>query len=118
MDGFRFDLSKGFTQKYTDDDVGAWSAYDASRIRLLKRMADAIWAVDSTAYIILEHFADNQEEKELAAYGQDRGRAGMLLWHNLNRAFSQSVMGYLNDPNFSSDLTTIYYKTGVSRRRI
>ncbi|WP_397546401.1 alpha-amylase family glycosyl hydrolase [Rhodothermus marinus] len=110
VDGFRFDLSKGFTQKYTDNDVGAWSAYDASRIRLLKRMADAIWAVDSTAYIILEHFADNQEEKELAAYGQDRGRAGMLLWHNLNRAFSQSVMGYLNDPNFSSDLTTIYYK--------
>ncbi|BBM68439.1 hypothetical protein RmaAA213_02850 [Rhodothermus marinus] len=110
VDGFRFDLSKGFTQKYTDNDVGAWSAYDASRIRLLKRMADAIWAVDSTAYIILEHFADNQEEKELAAYGQDRGRAGMLLWHNLNRAFSQSVTGYLNDPNFSSDLTTIYYK--------
>lgn len=110
VDGFRFDLSKGFTQKDTDNDVEAWSAYDASRIRLLKRMADAIWAVDSTAYIILEHFADSQEEKELAAHGQQRGRAGMLLWHNLNRAFSQSVMGYLNDPNFSSDLTTIYYK--------
>ncbi len=110
VDGFRFDLSKGFTQKYTGNDVGAWSAYDASRIRLLKRMADAIWAVDSTAYVILEHFADNQEEKELAMHGQDRGRAGMLLWHNMNRAFSQSVMGYLNDPNFSSDLTTIYYK--------
>ncbi|SHK34857.1 alpha-amylase family glycosyl hydrolase [Rhodothermus profundi] len=110
VDGFRFDLSKGFTQKDTDNDVEAWSAYDASRIRLLKRMADAIWAVDSTAYIILEHFADNQEEKELAEHGQQRGRAGMLLWHNLNRAFSQSVMGYLNDPNFSSDLTTIYYK--------
>ncbi|HSB94033.1 MAG TPA: alpha-amylase family glycosyl hydrolase, partial [Flavitalea sp.] len=40
IDGFRFDLSKGFTQKKTCDDaggncdVGAWSAYDASRVAI------------------------------------------------------------------------------------
>src|SRR5690606_26389238 len=32
FDGYRFDLSKGFTQNNTGDDVGAWSAYDADRI--------------------------------------------------------------------------------------
>ncbi|MFO8098379.1 MAG: alpha-amylase family glycosyl hydrolase, partial [Salinibacter sp.] len=32
VDGFRFDLSKGFTQTDTGDDVEAWSSYDQSRI--------------------------------------------------------------------------------------
>ncbi len=77
VDGYRFDLSKGFTQKNTLGNVAAWGAYDASRIALLKRMADVIWAQDSTAYVILEHFADNSEEKELANYG-------MMLWGNMN----------------------------------
>ncbi len=87
VDGFRFDLSKGFTQVQNPDNVGAWGAYDASRIALLKRMADKIWEVDPEAYVILEHFADNQEETELANYG-------MLLWGNLNHNFSQAAMGY------------------------
>lgn len=87
VDGFRFDLSKGFTQVQNPDNVGAWGAYDASRVAILKRMADKIWAVDQNAYVILEHFAENAEEKELAAYG-------MLLWGNLNHNYSQAAMGY------------------------
>ncbi len=110
IDGFRFDLSKGFTQTNTGGDVGAWSRYDASRIRLIKRMADRIWAVNPDAYVILEHFADTREEKELSEYGLDRGFPGMLLWNNMNRAYSQAAMGYLSDPNLSSDLSNVYYR--------
>ncbi|MCB0681020.1 MAG: hypothetical protein KDC32_08815, partial [Saprospiraceae bacterium] len=40
VDGFRFDLSKGFTQVNNPDDVGAWGQYDASRIAILKHYAD------------------------------------------------------------------------------
>lgn len=36
VDGYRFDLSKGFTQNNTLGDVGAWGAYDASRIEIWK----------------------------------------------------------------------------------
>ena len=89
VDGFRFDLSKGFTQVNTGVDVGAWSAYDASRIAIWKEYADFIWGVDDECYIILEHFAVNQEEKELAEYGQ-----GMLIWGNNNHTFNQASMGY------------------------
>jgi hypothetical protein len=78
-DGFRFDLSKGFTQKNTGSDVGAWGQYDASRIFILKRMADQMWAHTPDAIIILEHFADNTEEKELASYRSGEGK-GMMLW--------------------------------------
>lgn len=107
VDGFRFDLSKGFTQVDYGDDVGGWSSYDPSRIALLKRMADQIWAVDSTAYVILEHFADQREEEELAEHGTDEGRAGMMLWQNMNDAYAESAMGYLNS---RSNLTGVYYR--------
>ncbi len=91
FDGFRFDLSKGFTQKYTTD-VNAWSAYDQTRINILERMADKIWAVDSSAYVILEHFAVNSEEIVLSNYG-------MLLWGNHNHDYNEASMGYAS--NFS-----------------
>ncbi|GAB3641101.1 alpha-amylase family glycosyl hydrolase [Spirosoma arcticum] len=89
IDGFRFDLSKGFTQKNTGGDVAAWGVYDPSRVAIWKRIYDQIRTVDPTAYVILEHFADNQEEKELADYG-------MMLWGNHNgdyRGATRSAQG-------------------------
>jgi hypothetical protein len=93
IDGFRFDLSKGFTQVNSGDDVNAWGNYDASRIAILKRMADAIWEHTPDAIVILEHFGENQEEKELAEYRAEEGK-GMMLWGNMNHAFNQLTMGY------------------------
>ena len=95
VDGFRFDLSKGFTQTESGGDVAAWSAYDASRIAILKRMADEIREIDPEAILILEHFADNEEEKELADYG-------FLLWGNLNHNYGEAIMGYNLDKQESS----------------
>ncbi len=82
IDGYRFDFTKGFTN--TPGDGGF---YDESRIAILKRMADHIWSVDSSAYVILEHFAPNSEEKELAEYG-------MMIWGNLNYNYNEATMGY------------------------
>lgn len=104
IDGYRFDLSKGFTQVNNPNNVGAWSAYDASRIAILKRMADKIWANFPDAYVILEHLAVNSEEKELAEYRSGEGK-GMMLWGNLNNAYLQSAMGYATDSDFSG----VYY---------
>jgi 1,4-alpha-glucan branching enzyme len=95
FDGYRFDLSKGFTQFNSGGNVGLWGQYDQSRINLLKRMADKIWEVDSTAYIILEHFADNSEETVLANYG-------MLLWGNMNYQYLEASMGYASNLNGAS----------------
>lgn len=100
IDGYRFDLSKGFTQVNNPSNVGAWSAYDASRIALLKRMADKIWANFPDAYVILEHLSVNSEEKELAEYRAGEGK-GMMLWGNLNHSYLQSSMGYAAESDFS-----------------
>jgi glycosidase len=99
IDGYRFDLAKGFTQKFTGTDVNAWSAYDQSRINIWKRILDKERAYDSTAYMILEHFADNSEETVLASYG-------FMLWENLNYNFNEATMGYAG----TSDLTWGDYK--------
>ena len=92
FDGYRFDLSKGFTQTKANGNVSFWGQYDASRIAILKRMADKIWEHSPDAYIILEHFADDAEEKELAEYRIDEGK-GMMLWANYNGAYSQNTTG-------------------------
>jgi 1,4-alpha-glucan branching enzyme len=107
IDGFRLDLTKGLTQKVSYLGNGNYSdalasAYDPSRITILKRIANKIWEVSPDAYVILEHFCDNSEETELAA-------DGMMLWGNLNSAYSESTMGYFD--NNKSDFSWISYKT-------
>ncbi len=92
VDGFRFDLSKGFTQKNTGTNVGAWGAYDAGRIAIWKRIYNKVRSYDANAYLILEHFAENTEEKELADYG-------FMLWGNSNAAFNEATMGYISNSN-------------------
>jgi glycosidase len=92
IDGFRFDFTKGFTNTTGDGWV-----YDQSRIDILERMALKIWDVNPDAYVILEHLADNSEEKVLA-------ELGMLLWGNMNDQYSEAAMG------FSSNLEGISYK--------
>lgn len=101
VDGYRFDLSKGFTQTNSGQNVAVWSAYDASRIAILKRMADRIWSHSPDAYVILEHFADNAEEKELAEYRSEEGK-GMMLWGNFNHSYNQNTMGYEEDSDFKN----------------
>ncbi len=99
VDGFRFDLSKGFTQKFTSD-AGAMSAYDFDRVSLLRRMANALRQHNPNAYVILEHFADNSEEKDLSA-------SGMMLWGNVHWPATQNLMGY----NSENNLSWAYYQT-------
>ncbi len=99
FDGYRFDLSKGFTQKVSSEATAG--NYDQSRINILKRMADKIWEFDSTAYVILEHFAEDSEEIVLSNYG-------MMLWGNLNYNYNEATMGY-NDSN-KSNFSYISYK--------
>lgn len=92
FDGFRFDLTKGFTQKASTEVTA--SAYDASRVAILKDYYGAIEAVNPDAFVILEHFCDSQEETELAT-------AGMYLWRNVNNAYCQTAMGWPSESDFS-----------------
>ena len=97
VDGFRFDLSKGLTQN-TNGSFDAW-AYDATRIETIKTYADEVWNTSPDAYVILEHFAENSEEEELADYG-------CMLWTGFgpHDEYLEAAMGY------ASNLNSISYK--------
>ena len=101
IDGFRFDFTKGFTNKPGD----GWS-YDPSRITILKRMAEQIWKRKKDALVILEHLTENKEEKDLAEYG-------MLLWGNLNYRMNEATMGWTQknaDNIWNADISWGSYK--------
>ncbi len=99
VDGFRWDLSKGFTQTNTLGNTGAWGNYDASRVQIWKNLYDDQQSYSPCSYSILEHFAANNEETELANYGH-------MFWGNLNYNYTEAVMGYTN----TSDLSWGYYR--------
>ncbi|MBC8048381.1 MAG: T9SS type A sorting domain-containing protein [Fimbriimonadaceae bacterium] len=99
IDGYRFDLSKGYTQNNTLGDVGAWGMYDASRINIWQDIEDSIRLIKDNAILILEHFAENSEEKELS-------NRGFLLWGNMSYNYNQATMGYSG-----SDLNWASYKS-------
>ncbi|MCX6279615.1 MAG: alpha-amylase family glycosyl hydrolase [Bacteroidetes bacterium] len=102
IDGYRFDLSKGFTQKNSyPDNVSLWGQYDASRILILKNYTNIIHSLNPNAFSIMEHFADNSEEKELAANS-------MLPWGNMNYSYIQAGGGWTSGSN--SDLSWGSYK--------
>jgi len=94
IDGYRFDLSKGFTQVDSGDDIGAWSNYDQTRVDLLARMKNVAWAKHPGIYLILEHLGSGVEESTLA-------NMGFMLWGKGTSEFSQAAMGFETGSNFN-----------------
>lgn len=92
VDGYRLDLTKGFTQ--TSSSEATASNYDQSRIDNIAEYYNAAKAVKSDVMFILEHFCADNEEMQLAY-------KGMYLWRNVNNAYSQSAMGYQSSSDFS-----------------
>lgn len=93
IDGYRFDFSKGLTNKPSTNDA-QFSAYDATRVAIITGYANAVRAADPNAYIILEHFTENAEEMDFAT------NHNMLIWGNLNYNFHEATKGVLANSNF------------------
>ncbi len=106
IDGFRWDLTKGFTQN-CPDDFGCTNGYQQDRIDILKEYADYQWAVNSDFYIIFEHLGTNTEETEWVNYRLDEGK-GIMMWGNHNFNYNEATMGYHDGGK--SDFSWISYK--------
>ena len=103
IDGFRWDLTKGFTQLCSSSDENCTGSYKQDRVDVLKEYADYQWAEDSDFYIIFEHLGGIDEEKQWADYRANEGK-GIMLWNNLNGNYNEATMGYhvSNQSNFSN----------------
>jgi len=100
LDGFRWDLTKGFTQNCTASDEGCTGSYQADRVAVLKEYADYQWEINPDFLVIFEHLGTNEEETEWAEYRLDEGK-GIMLWGNLNGPYSEASMGWNNSSDFS-----------------
>ncbi len=106
IDGFRWDLTKGFTQNCTGSE-SCTNGYQADRVAILKTYADYQWEKKSNFYIIFEHLGTNAEETQWVNYRLNEGK-GIMLWGNHNGNYNEATMGY-NTSN-KSDFSWISYK--------
>ena len=102
IDGYRFDLAKGFTQTKSlvgsnSQNEAVFRTYDQSRVNIWKNYYDKIRSYDKDAYVILEMFSEDKEETVLTDMG-------MMVWANQNGDARNAVKGN------TSDFTRYSYK--------
>jgi len=100
VDGFRWDLTKGFTQNCTAGDETCTNAYQQDRVNTLRGYADKQWSYDPTSYIIFEHLGTDSEEGQWANYRVGEGK-GVMMWDKHTNAYNQNTMGFAASSNFN-----------------
>lgn len=102
IDGFRWDLTKGFTQNCPSNVAGGQenctNQTQADRVAVLKEYADHSWLADPNHYVIFEHLGTDGEEKQWADYRLNEGK-GIMLWGKMTNEYNQLSMGYGSNAN-------------------
>ena len=102
IDGFRWDLTKGFTQACTASDNACTDGYQQDRVDILKKYADYSWSLDPTHYTIFEHLGSDAEEKQWADYKiSETPSKGIMMWGKMTNPYNQLSMGYASESNIS-----------------
>jgi len=99
IDGFRWDLTKGFTQNCSENDETCTNAYQQDRVDILKYYADRQWAIDPNSYMIFEHLGTDAEEQQWANYRIAEGK-GVMLWNKQTDPYNQNTMGYVQNSSY------------------
>lgn len=110
IDGFRWDLTKGFTQNCAGSE-SCTNNYQADRVAVLEQYADTQWAANPNFYVIFEHLGvggSANEETDWINYRLGEGK-GIMVWNKLTDPYNQATMGFHSGgiSNFSG----VSYKT-------
>ena len=102
VDGFRWDLTKGFTQGCPPgpNQESCTNLYQQDRVNVLKAYADNQWSYDPTSYVIFEHLGTDSEEAQWANYKVSEGK-GVMMWDKQTGPYNQNTMGYATGSNFN-----------------
>jgi len=116
IDGFRWDLTKGFTQACSSGDDTCTNTYQADRVAILKEYADYSWSLDPTHYVIFEHLGADNEEQQWANYRiSETPSKGVMMWGELHEAYKQLALGY----STNADITRMgHVSRGFSAKRL
>ncbi len=100
IDGFRWDLTKGFTQNCTGGDDACTNAYQADRVAVLKDYADYSWTLDNNHYAIFEHLGGDSEEQQWANYRIGEGK-GIMMWGEMTSKYAELAQGTSGDKDIT-----------------
>ena len=100
IDGFRWDLTKGFTQNCTSGNETCTNTYQQDRVDVLKEYVDYTWSLDTDHYAIFEHLGTNTEEQQWANYRLAEGK-GIMMWGEMFNSYKQLALGYASSANIS-----------------
>ncbi|WP_291102333.1 MULTISPECIES: alpha-amylase family glycosyl hydrolase [unclassified Flavobacterium] len=94
IDGFRWDLTKGFTQNSSPTDYIGTDGYQADRVAILKDYADYSWSLDPTHYAIFEHLGSDSEEQQWANYRlNETPSKGVMMWGKMTGPYTELLKG-------------------------
>lgn len=101
VDGFRWDLTKGFTNQCGATDFNCTEQYRTDRVAKLKAYTDIQWAIDPNFYVIFEHLGTSagsyQEEVEWANYQRSGDTKGIMLWRKMTNDYVNLLKGNFAD---------------------
>jgi hypothetical protein len=108
IDGYRWDLTKGFTNQcnpiqhpYGSANEFCTNGYRSDRVAKLKWYADKQWEADNTSYVIFEHLGSDgsrQEELEWSGYRLGEGK-GIMFWNKQTDNYANLIKGNANGIN-------------------
>ena len=99
IDGFRWDLTKGFTQNCPANVAGGQEACTGvkqqDRVDVLQKYASYSWSLDPTHYTIFEHLGNDDEEQLWANYKiNETPSKGIMMWGIMTSQYNELSMGY------------------------
>lgn len=109
IDGFRWDLTKGFTNQCATGDETCTNGYRSDRVAKLKWYADKQWELDPNFYVIFEHLGTGgsaTEETEWANYLRSGDTKGIMLWRKMTDSYADLLKGNFSDISGIADATT------------
>lgn len=100
IDGFRWDLTKGFTNSCPSGVSGGQEPctnnYQADRVAKLKYYADKQWEIDPNFLVIFEHLGNGgsyNEEVEWANYQRSGDSKGIMQWRKMTDPYANLLKG-------------------------
>lgn len=117
IDGFRWDLTKGFTNNCPSgsSQESCTNNYQSDRVAKLKEYADMQWQLDPTFYVIFEHLGNGgsfNEEVEWANYRKnnetDGISKGIMHWRKMTDPYANFLKGTSTNLSGISDNTGMF----------
>lgn len=116
IDGFRWDLTKGFTQNCSGNDEACTNGYHQDRVDVLREYVDYTWSLDPFHLAIFEHLGMDSEEQQWANYRiNENPSKGVMMWGELTAPYTKLIEGF----STGADITRMgHVSRGFNAKRL